>query len=94
MSEATHPIPDGLQGVVMPSEIDGRQVTIALARRGEHAVEAILRDGQYECRAKADVLLDGSLLSMDALTGSLISQWREWRKTVDPDIWEIMRGET
>lgn len=91
---ALHPVPDGIWGTVLPSEIDGHPVVIALARRGERVIEAILKDGDREFRAKADLLTDQNVPTMGVLTKSLVDQWREWRATIDqPDVWAVMRGE-
>ena len=86
---ALSPIPDGLGGLVMVSEIDGHRVSIALARRDDQ-LEAILRDGDQEFRSRADLLTDQNVPTLDTLIGPLITQWRE--ANAKPDIWEIMRG--
>ena len=79
-------IPDGLDGLLVSEEIDDREMNIAVARRGPHQIEVILRDGDQEFRAKGDLLL----ASMDVLTDAVIRQWREWRT---PDVWSLMRGD-
>lgn len=90
MGEPTSPLADWLAGAIYPADIDGHKVTIAIARRGPHTVEGILRDGDQEFRAKADLLLDQYTPSIDVVTGSLMEQWRE---AVEPDVWALMRGE-
>lgn len=94
MTEAVSPIPPGMAGLVMPSEIDGHPVTIALARRGPRQVEAILSDGPLRLYAKADLLLNAQASVMDVLMGSLVSQYSEHLASQQPvDVWSLIRGD-
>lgn len=94
MAELTSPLADWSAGAIYQADIDGHPVTIAIARRGPHTVEGILRDNGQEFRAKADLLLDQHVPSIDVLTNSLIEQWRLWREAAgQPDIWSVLRAE-